>query len=277
MNEIGRTESIGIKGGRAARLLRSPSSMLDHNCRLRGAWARASLALLALGVFAAPSVAFAHLDIMYPPMRGGNQKAGPCEALPAPSEPTTVLAPGSELSIQITETIPHPGHFRIMLDTDVNDGENFPAPVNCDDVGTPDGVTLLGDNLLPAQGFTCPGFHTPSERTPTRNQEYEFTVTLPDVECDHCVLQIIQVMTDEGKADPDGNWDPAGGKGLYFRCADIQLSNSVAPTPEPEPTPEPGPEAPTLSGGCSASGSNGGPLTLALLAMVGLVLARRRR
>ena len=248
--------------------------MLESILRPRGIGTRASLALLAIGAVSLPSVSFAHIDSSFPPMRGGNQKVGPCEGAPVNPDLVTVLEPGSELTIRITETIPHPGHFRVMFDADITDGEDFLDPVNCDDVGTPDGVALLADNLLPAQGGTCPGFHTPSERIPTRNAVYELPVTLPDIECDNCALQIVQVMTDASKADADGNWDPAGGKGLYYRCADVRLARGEDPTPDPGPV-DPG--GPTLAGGCSTTGGSGGPATLVFMAIVGLALARRRR
>ena len=226
-------------------------------------------------------------------MRGGNQKAGPCEDVPLMAgDPLTTLRPGSELTIRITETVGHPGHYRIMFDDDVMDGEDFPDPVNCDDVGTPDGEKLLADKLLPAQGATCPGFHEPAERTVESGAAYSFQVTLPDIECDRCALQVIQVMTDAGKADANGNWDPAGGKGLYYRCANVRLSNAEDVTPDPGAVPDPdveidpdnetdpttdspgnGPVGGTV--GCQAGAGSTG-CALAGLFIGGLLFRRRR-
>lgn len=235
--------------------------------RLRLAWTAAAGITALLG----SSVAFAHLDVNYPPMRGGNQKVGPCEGVSFAGAPLTTVQPGSQITVDIVETIGHPGHYRIMFDADATDGEDFPDPVSCDDVGTPDGITLLADNLLPAQGGTCPGFHTPSQRTVASNVAYQFDVTLPDVECDNCVLQVIQVMTDASKADANGNWVPTGGQGLYFRCANLQLTrDGGAPSPDPDPAPPGG----MLTGTCSAGGSGAGA---GLVLIVGLAVALRRR
>ena len=192
-----------------------------------------ALTLSSLTLF--PASSEAHIDIDFPGMRGGNQKVGPCEGLNYGESQLSTFRPGSELTIKINETINHPGHLRVMLDTNMADGEDFPDPVNCDDVQAVgdigNGMYVLGDNMMPEQGATCPGFHTPSLRPDS--SFYDLTVTLPDIECDDCTLQVIQVMTDAGKAAADGTWDPAGGRGLYFRCADVRLSNGGDVTEQP--------------------------------------------
>jgi uncharacterized protein (TIGR03382 family) len=176
--------------------------------------------------------------------------------------------------------------------------------MNCDDVGVPDGKTLLADKLLPAPGLPCAAFHSPAERTPAVT-EYAFTVKLPDIECDNCAIQVIQIMTDASK-HPDGIWNPAGGKGLYFRCSNVRLSRTIPPNPdngadpdsgsnpdpdsnpnpgsepdaEPDPDPEPDPTDPggavAVNGGCATSG-NTGPLAAVLVAFALGLAARRRR
>ena len=211
-------------------------------------------------------------------MRGGNQKVGPCEGIPVLAEDAlTVFRPGAQVKVKVKETVPHPGHFRIMFDADVADGEDFLDPVNCDDVGTPNGTTLLADNLLPAQGGTCPGFHTPSVRTPIRDEVYEFEITLPNIECDNCVLQVVQVMTDAAKADPLGNWDPTGGKGLYFRCSNLKLSATDDPTPVPGTDPGDGTDPDTMSPGNNAGCSATAPSGTAGFAVIALFLGIARR
>ena len=182
-----------------------------------------------------PASSHAHIDIDFPGMRGGNQKVGPCEGLNYGESKLSTFRPGSELTIKINETINHPGHLRVMLDTNMADGDGFPDPLDCDDVkplgDLGNGMYVLGDNLMPEQGATCPGFHSPSLRPDS--SFYDLKVTLPDIECNDCTLQVIQVMTDAGKAAADGTWDPAGGRGLYFRCADIRLSNGDDVTEQP--------------------------------------------
>jgi hypothetical protein len=49
------------------------------------------------------------------------------------------------------------------------------------------------------------------------------TVTLPDIECDRCTLQVIQVMYDKPPYETPGN-------DIYYQCADLVLHRS-APAP----------------------------------------------
>lgn len=238
--------------------------------------------------------AAAHVDIVFPVDRGGDQKTGPCEGKPlVATDPVTVRRPGSVLTVRLDETIAHPGHFRIMFDPDVTDGMDFPVPNDCDDVNTPDGETLLADNLLKAPslpGKACSTFDSPGERTPGGLHTVE--VTLPDVECENCALQVIQVMTDKAV---EGAWSNAGGAGLYFRCSNMRLSATEAETPDPGATdPDPddgggddtgddtgddagdddGDDGAVASGGCSSSG---GSTALGALLAVALLAVRRRR
>ncbi len=67
--------------------------------------------------------------------------------------------------------------------------------------------------------YTAPGVLVdPIEDKPSGIYEYEFT--LPDVECDNCTLQVIQVMTDKPP------WGPEGGD-IYYQCADLALTTAA--------------------------------------------------
>ncbi len=101
--------------------------------------------------------------------------------------------------------VPHPGHFRIAFDPDGDD--DLAGPNGYDDLYTP-GTQVLLDGI-PAMGA---------------QQDYEAQVTLPDVTCTTCTLQLIQVMTDKMP------WGPQGGTDLYHQCADIILDPGGAGT-----------------------------------------------
>jgi hypothetical protein len=47
-------------------------------------------------------------------------------------------------------------------------------------------------------------------------QEFETDVKLPNINCDHCSLQLIQFMEEHG-VNPDGRF-------TYHHCADLQIS-----------------------------------------------------
>ena len=202
------------------------------------------------------TASYAHVDINWPPMRNGNQKIGPCENTDAKTPVT--LRGGSTLTIRITETIQHPGHFRVLFDRDTSNGEDFPLHQACDEELSPGELpvdtTILTDRLLPAPGKHCADFDSPATRTPVNNAEYSFDVTLPDIECENCAIQVVQVMTDKAEV-----WSNQGGSGLYFRCADVRLSDTDVVDEDPgtgsEDHDEDEDTLPTNAnaGGCSAA------------------------
>lgn len=111
-------------------------------------------------------------------------KSGPCGE-PRGNNPVT-LASGATVELSIERTIYHQGYFRIAF-SPAGD-EDFDAYVLADQVP-----------------------ENSSQRF------YNVRVTLPDLECDSCTLQLIQVMLDR---NPPTN---------YYSCADIRL---VRATPD---------------------------------------------
>lgn len=176
-------------------------------------------ALVALFAFAASLFLFgsarpadAHVCLVEPTPRTGPectarspQKVGPC-GINERSGHVTRFRPGETIEVRLNETIDHPSHYRIAFDPD---GEDFPDPVSIEDrIGDHpsvllDGITDAGDARQSVQ------------------------VTLPDVECDECTLQLIQVMYDKQgngfggrdsqEMDADDNDD------IYYSCADLVL------------------------------------------------------
>ena len=130
--------------------------------------------------------------------------------------------PGATITIEIAEYVAHGGYFRIAFDDDGVD--SFVTPVSVtgesgDCGGDPkcgpgmddycNNDSVLWDNL---------NRHTNPEAQAT----YTWTVTLPNVECDNCTLQIIQVMEDlniHGGAYPSDD--------IYYQCIDLVLSNDA--------------------------------------------------
>jgi hypothetical protein len=220
---------------------------------------RTSVLALALLV-AAPSVASAHISLQYPLPRTTQQKDRHCGlAGSTRSANPTVLAPGETITVQWTETINHPGHYRISFDAD---GEDFTIPLSFTDLTQTENV--LVDNITDNQGGT-----------------YSQEITLPDIECENCTLQLIQMMTDKppygevaGEADD-----------IYFLCADIALRVGGGPDAGPDPVgPDAGPGDPgggdddpaAATGGC-ASTRGGGIGSLVLAMAMALTLRRRLR
>ena len=161
---------------------------------------------------AAPAAA--HIGLRFPPSRYGDSvlKEGPCGlAGGGRSDNVTVLEPGARLEVVWDEYVNHPGHFRISFDV-AGDGD-FVDPAclsGCDtrspEIDTYSNATVLLDDI---------------PDTP-QGGESRATVTLPDIECDRCTLQVIQVMYDKPPYTVPGN-------DIYYQCADLVLKRSAPP------------------------------------------------
>lgn len=171
--------------------------------------------LLGLTALALVGPAVAHLDLEYPPSRYGDAvlKEGPCgRAGGGRSATVTELASGSQVRVVWNEYVDHPGHFRIAFDADGDD--DFVDPVCLSGCATraPE-IALYGDPSVLLDGIA----DTPE------GGEGSAVVTLPDVECERCTLQVIQVMYDKPPFVTPGN-------DIYYQCADLLLRR---PPPAP--------------------------------------------
>ena len=149
---------------------------------------------------------------------GDPQKLGPCGGTSKdPGKPTGVVTPvkgGSLLHLKVKETVYHPGHFRVALA--VLDRAELPAD--------PEDVTRDG----PRGPISVSGKVDPNPKPPVLvdglwdhhvkvpGQEFETDVKLPNINCDHCSLQLIQFMEEHG-VNPDGRF-------TYHHCADLKIS-----------------------------------------------------
>jgi hypothetical protein len=207
--------------------------------------------LLGLAMTAAAvSPAFAHIELTYPKPRSPDDiKAAPCgRSGSTRSSTVTELAPGSTITVTWDETIGHEGHYRIAFD---DSGQDFPLPKKIDTV---DGRTVLAD-----------GIPDPDDST----RKFSARITLPDIECDNCTLQLIQVMS-----TAPGNW-PASS--MYFTCADLVLRRGATPPPpvgsDPSDPADPDDDSADgeATGGCTTGGLPG------ILTALAVVSALRRR
>ncbi|MFK7998178.1 MAG: SCE4755 family polysaccharide monooxygenase-like protein [Polyangiales bacterium] len=170
------------------------------------------IALLAT-ILSVPVVASAHVDMLDPPRRYGlrDLKDGPC-GIPfgAAGDVVATYEGGSTIDIEITEYVEHPGHYRVALDVDGGD-DNLGDPIcltNCDDRRSADPTFEEPADVLVLGNF---------EDDPAEAQT--LTVTLPDIACERCTLQVIQVMYDKRPYT-------IGGDDNYYRCADIAITSA---------------------------------------------------
>ena len=198
----------------------------------------------------------------------GEIKAGPCgRSGGTRGTHVYMYEPGQTITISLIETIPHPSYFRWAFDADGDSAFKEPASIkpidpkrpcpidNGDHCGASDfynnaAVLPLMDDLNPHMAGAS-------------GTKYTWQVTLPNVECTNCTLQVIQVMEDN---QFHGDYDPTPGVGvedIYHQCIDLVLKRS---TPGEDSGAPPGgglidsgePDQPDASGGTPGGGTPGG-------------------
>ena len=151
--------------------------------------------------------------------RGDPQKAGPCGGTNADWGKESWIvneAKGGALQhIKLQETVFHPGHFRVALavnsmtelpkdpEVTTRDSERGPWSVSAvimDPVAPP----VLADGLFPRT------------TRPAALETFETDVRLPNINCDHCVLQVIQFMAEHANNNPGGY--------SYHHCAIMHIT-----------------------------------------------------
>lgn len=214
------------------------------------------------GVFAAglliavPATASAHIGLTAPTVRHADQKIGPCGMTGSVrGTNVTVFEPGATIQVRWTEPVNHPSHYRISFDAE---GQDFTVPLAFMDFTQTENVLL--DNI------------------PDGAAPFMSTVTLPNITCENCTLQLIQMMYDKA---PYGD-----GNDIYFQCADIALRTGGAPSPDAgggnpgngeDGGVDPGGDPDTISGGCSTTGTSGSWIVLAIGAFGVMLRSRRKR
>ena len=149
---------------------------------------------------------------------GDPQKLGPCGGTSKdPGTPTGVVTEmkgGSLLHLKVKETVYHPGHFRVALA--VLDRSELPAdPEDVTKDGPHGPISVSGKvDPNPKPPVLVDGLWDHHTRVP--GQEFETDVKLPNINCDHCSLQLIQFMEEHG-VNPDGRF-------TYHHCADLKIS-----------------------------------------------------
>ena len=167
--------------------------------------------------------ASAHFKLMEPASwlvesdRGDPQKAGPCGGSNTdwgkPSYAVSKVTGGQKLHLKVQETIFHPGHYRVALA--VNSPTELPPDPKATTTQSERGPqSVSGEIMNPVQmPVLADGLFVHHERTTT---PFETDVTLPNINCKHCTLQIVQFMEQHGANNP--------GMYTYHHCAVVQIT-----------------------------------------------------
>jgi hypothetical protein len=152
---------------------------------------------------------------------GDPQKLGPCGGTSKDGGmPTNVVGKatgGQKLHIKVQETVYHPGHYRVALAMNsraelpadpqaaTQDGAKGPQSVSAP-IQNPGQPPVLADGLF---------VHNAKSADP-----FEADITLPNITCAKCTLQIVEFMAQHG-LNPDGGY-------FYHHCAELQITADPA-------------------------------------------------
>lgn len=207
------------------------------------------------------SPAFAHILLTAPTPRVPNKhdlKSTPCGDYERTAERVNMAKPGEIITVEWEETVPHPGYFRIMFDEDGQDGLAKPTAASFklySDYynGERNNTTvdklpkLVMGPVKEVGGWTLLdnwGLHPSGPK-----MKYSVKVTLPNVTCDKCTLQVVQGMYESSRT-----YDNA----YYYHCADFILKGTVTTDAGTTPSPDAGVAMGGSGGGGQAGQSVGG-------------------
>lgn len=214
--------------------------------------------IVVLAALVVPTTASAHFKLVAPEAEyvqsslGDPQKTFPCgptgaDGGTATDKVTTVMS-GSMLTVTISETVFHPGHYRVAIAQDeaglpaeppVTPGQTAcgSAPIDANPT-----LPLLADGVL---------VHTSS----FSGQQTVQVPLPPGMTCNNCVVQVLEFMSNH----------PA--PCFYHHCAIVNVTANGAPDAGVAG------DDPGSSGGCTTGRGVGAGAALLLLALLG----RRRR
>ena len=214
-----------------------------------------SLALAALAFSASPS-AHAHFILNDPPAADtdtvGGKGAPPCGPTSA-SGVVTPMTGGSEMNLDLSETVLHAGYYRVALATSRETLPEDPlVTTTTGDPTTGNSVSAAMMNPVVAPVLADDLFDHTSGTTPIH---FQTTVKLPNINCDKCTLQVIEFMAGHGYNGPVGQ----GGGFFYHHCADLKIT--ADPSLALETWPAAAGSTPTTGQGGSAQGNAGSAAT----------------
>lgn len=151
--------------------------------------------------------------------RGDPQKAGPCGGSNNDwGEESYIITPvegGSMMPLSVRETIYHPGHYRVALA--VNSPTELPPDPVTETIPSDRGPWSVSAEIQdPAEPpVLADGLFVHNER-PDEIQTYETDIRIPNINCDKCILQVIQWMADHAYNNPGGY--------SYHHCANLAIT-----------------------------------------------------
>jgi hypothetical protein len=151
----------------------------------------------------------------------GGVSANPGRGTPAnpgvPSGAVTAVRGGTNLPLLVQETIFHPGHYRVAL---ARTAAQLPPDPVVTTAQTEKGVRSQSAVIQspPVAPVLLDGIFAHTER-PTQNFETE--IPIPNINCQNCVLQVIEFMADHPGIAVDGGHS-------YHHCSILNITADPA-------------------------------------------------
>ena len=159
---------------------------------------------------------------------GDPQKMGPCGGVSAnpargtpanlgvPSGAITEMKGGSNFHLLVSETVFHPGHYRVALARTAAELPADPKVTTRDTEKGPWSVSAEIQNP-PVAPVLADGLFAHTER-PTAMMEAD--IAIPNINCKNCIMQVIQFMAEHAK-NADGDYS-------YHHCATVNITADPA-------------------------------------------------
>jgi hypothetical protein len=186
-----------------------------------------SLAIALLGL---SSTAHAHFILNTPPGVIANEGNGkgppPCGPDTGAAATPTPIPGGKPYMFKVTETVGHPGFYRVALalksrtefpvDNVVYDQANKVLPPD----GKPSGNSHHADYQNPPV-FPVLADNLFAHTDAPSGKVYMGNVDIPNVNCDRCIIQVIEFMAQHGW---NGNAQGSNGGYFYHHCAEVKIT-----------------------------------------------------
>lgn len=149
--------------------------------------------------------------------RGDPQKLAPCGGTLADggtrTGAITELNGGEMMRLAIEETIYHPGHYRVALVRNMNNLPPDASPLNMVETQRGLGSGRFPIEVNPEAPVLLDGLWENNER---RTGPLETKIEIPNIDCENCVLQIVQFMS-EHPGHREGGY-------TYHHCALLNIT-----------------------------------------------------
>jgi hypothetical protein len=153
--------------------------------------------------------------------RGDPQKTGPCGGSNVDWGKESLVVNeargGSKLHLKLMETVYHPGHYRVALAVNsMHELPPDPVTVTRDSVGR-GAWSVSAEIQNPALApVLADGLFQHDTRPATMPQTWEADIDLPNLNCNRCVIQVVQWMANHAFNNPGGF--------SYHHCAIMKLT-----------------------------------------------------